>query len=110
MGTHIILDLFGCPLRMLKNVGAVEKILDEIVKEVGFLEIKRDFHQFRPYGVTGYILLAESHLSIHTWPEKKAAAVDIFYCGSDKDRVEKAFKLFIKKFNPKNYRKVVIER
>ena len=110
MGTHIILDLFGCSIKMLEKVEIVEKIMDEVVSEVNFSEIKRGFHQFKPYGVTGFILLAESHLSIHTWPEKKSVAVDIFSCDSDKNKVEKAFKLIIKKFKPKNYRKVIIER
>jgi S-adenosylmethionine decarboxylase proenzyme len=110
MGTHIILDLFGCPLKLLENIESVEKIITEIVKEIGFKEIKRGFHQFKPYGVTGFILMAESHLSIHTWPEKKAAAVDIFSCDSDKSKPEKAFELIIKKFKAKDYRKVVIER
>jgi len=65
--------------------------------EVGLIIVGRCFHQFEPHGVTGVLLLAHSHLSVHTWPALNFVAVDVFSCKS-KDDAEKAFQLLIEKF------------
>ena len=81
LGTHCILELYGCSPQVLNDEsfvrGAVEKASRQSLSEL----LKLSSHKFDPQGVTAGGLLAESHLSIHTWPEHGYAAVDIFTCG-----------------------------
>ena len=86
---HILFDLKGCPADLLDDAKHVRNTLfhASIISNSKILKI--DYQQFTPQGVTGFALLAESHLSIHTWPEKGVAKCDIFTC-SDKCLPEKA--------------------
>lgn len=79
LGTHIIAELFGC--QNLNNLSFVRAALIESARVCGATILHTKFHKFSPQGLTGYILLAESHISIHTWPEYNYAAVDVFTCG-----------------------------
>ncbi len=81
MGLHCILDLYGCPVELLNDASFVKEALREAVKHASATLIEEVVHQFRPQGVTAIALLAESHLSIHTWPELAYAAADVFTCG-----------------------------
>ncbi|MDJ0624816.1 MAG: adenosylmethionine decarboxylase [Candidatus Caenarcaniphilales bacterium] len=81
LGRHVIADLSGCEPDLLSSVSKIQEILEEAVKKAGATIIKSNFHQFQPIGVSGVILLSESHCSIHTWPEKDYAAIDIYTCG-----------------------------
>lgn len=82
LGKHLIIDLYGCNIEKIKEVPAVEKIITAAALAANAKIIKGEFHQFMPMGVTGVLLLAESHLAIHTWPEKDGyCAIDIFTCG-----------------------------
>ena len=80
---HVLFDLKECLITSpLDDEEYVKDTLIEAAK-IGKLEVlKVGTHKFEPYGVTGYALLAESHISIHTWPEKGEAAIDIFTCGN----------------------------
>ena len=79
-GTHLILDLYGA--QNLDSFTVVTKALLDATKAIGATVLDINTHYFEPQGgVTGVVLLAESHMSIHTWPEHKYAAVDIFVCG-----------------------------
>ena len=79
---HILFDLKKCPFDLLDDQTFIREILIE-ASNVSKCEIlKVDVHKFYPQGVTGYALLAESHMSIHTWPEKGIAKCDIFTCNS----------------------------
>jgi S-adenosylmethionine decarboxylase len=109
LGTHIIANLLGCPKELLEEVPTVRRILNEIVEEANLNKIGEVFHQFKPHGVTGIILLAESHISIHTWPESNTAAIDIFTCGEE-GNAEKAFELALKKFKPQKYERKKVQR
>lgn len=80
IGTHIIADLYDCT--NLSNNSSVREILLQSAKESKGTVLHTKFHDFEPQGLTGYILLAESHISIHTWPESGYAAVDVFTCGT----------------------------
>lgn len=102
MGHHILVDLYGCPAEKLEKLDVVKKLLWNVVKESDFNALGDSWHQFQPFGVTGIILLAESHISIHTWPENNSAAVDIFSC-SGTEKAEKAFKTLLKMFTPKKH-------
>lgn len=81
VGIHCILELYGCPPRLLDNPDFVQKALRDAAVASQSTFIGEVIHEFHPQGVTALALLAESHISIHTWPELRYAAVDIFTCG-----------------------------
>ena len=80
-GEHYLVDLKGCDAELIKRVEPTREILLRAVEECGATLIDHRFHQFEPFGVSGVVLIAESHFSIHTWPEHGFAGVDIFTCG-----------------------------
>jgi S-adenosylmethionine decarboxylase len=81
LGRHLLLELFDCDLHAINNVEAVKSALIEAAKRAQATIVDVVFHEFNPFGVSGVVVIAESHLSIHTWPEYRYAAVDIFSCG-----------------------------
>ncbi len=82
-GTHLIVDLWEAS--KLDDIDVVEKALREATAAAGATLLKLDLHCFTPSGgITGVAVLAESHISIHTWPERAYAAIDIFMCGDAK--------------------------
>lgn len=82
-GKHLILDLFGVSTHKLCNLDDVKACLEKSALQAGATILETNFHHFgEGYGLTGVIILAESHISIHTWPEEQFAAIDIFMCGS----------------------------
>ncbi len=83
---HVLFDLKQCLITPpLDDEEYVKETLIEAAK-IGKLEIlKVDTHKFEPYGVTGYALLSNSHLSVHTWPEDDIARCDLFSCNPDTD-------------------------
>lgn len=68
---------------MLNNAGYLRDCLEQAAKLAGMHIVGQIFHPFSPHGVTGVLLLAESHMAIHTWPERGYAALDIFACGGE---------------------------
>ena len=85
LGIHLVLELKDCPAELLDNLPFVQQALLNAAHAMGATVVGETFHKFSPQGVTGVVAIAESHLCIHTWPEYKYAAVDIFCCG---DRVD----------------------
>ena len=85
LGTHIIIELSECNADILRSVDRVASILVAAAKEANAEILQTAFHHFAPDGVSGVVVIAESHLSIHTWPEFGYAAMDIYTCG---DRTE----------------------
>lgn len=82
-GTHLLADLFGVPAALLRVAHAIEQTIRDSATAAGAQILSSHFHSFdSSHGVTGVVLLAESHISIHTWPEHGFAAVDIFMCGT----------------------------
>lgn len=81
LGKHLLVELYGCNPELLKKVNAVREILVMAAKACKATVVDVAFHEFKPFGVSGVVVIAESHLSIHTWPEYQYAAVDIFTCG-----------------------------
>jgi S-adenosylmethionine decarboxylase len=80
-GTHLLIELWQAS--NLDDVGAIDAALREAAVTAGATVLHSHFHHFSPNGgVSGVVVLAESHISIHTWPEKGYAALDIFMCGS----------------------------
>jgi len=79
-GSHILVDLWGA--KNLDNQEFIDQTLNHAAEVAGATVLSSDLHQFSSSGgVSGVLILAESHISIHTWPEKKFAAIDIFMCG-----------------------------
>lgn len=81
LGRHLLLELHDCSPEVLNNLESVRTALVEAAKRAEATIIDVLFHEFNPFGVSGVVVIAESHLSIHTWPEYRYAAVDIFSCG-----------------------------
>lgn len=83
VGTHLLADLYGVPAALLRMAGSIEQTILASATAAGAHILSSHFHSFdSSQGVTGVVVLAESHISIHTWPEYGFAAVDIFMCGS----------------------------
>lgn len=86
-GTHLVADLHGIARARLCDTHAIESLLRQSALAAGATIVYSHFHAFGPgQGVTGVVLLAESHISIHTWPETGFAALDIFMCGGAEPR------------------------
>jgi S-adenosylmethionine decarboxylase len=85
LGTHIIVELSECEPSILSDVDKVTNILVRAAKEANAEVLQTAFHRFNPQGVSGVVVIAESHLSIHTWPEYGYAAMDIYTCGDHTD-------------------------
>lgn len=82
---HIVVELFECDSIILDDPKTLECHLLEAVRLSGATIIQSVFHHFSPHGVTGVVVIAESHFSVHTWPEYGYCAVDIFTCGEGID-------------------------
>ncbi|MFH0702133.1 MAG: adenosylmethionine decarboxylase [bacterium] len=82
LGRHILAEFFDCNSNILNNVKLIEKAMFEAAVRCGATVVEKKFHMFNPYGVSGVVIISESHLSIHTWPEHGYAAVDLFTCGN----------------------------
>ena len=100
LGKHLLLELKDCDKEVLNDVSFLRDVLPEAASEAGATVLGESFHQFNPHGVSGVVIIAESHLFIHTWPELGYAAVDIFTCG-DTVQPEKAAQRVIKELNVK---------
>jgi len=81
LGTHLLIELKDCNPKILEDLESVQTILVNAAKKANATIINVNFHKFSPFGVSGVVVIAESHLAIHTWPEYKFAAVDVFTCG-----------------------------
>ncbi len=81
VGKHCILELYDCNNAKLNDEAFLRTTITSAAKHAGATLLNLITHRFQPQGVTGLALLAESHISIHTWPEKGYAAVDVFTCG-----------------------------
>ncbi|MES2643445.1 MAG: adenosylmethionine decarboxylase [Myxococcota bacterium] len=85
LGTHLLVELYECDVAALDDVAGIEAAMVEAALAGGATIVDRRFHRFAPHGVSGVVVIAESHLTIHTWPEHAYAAVDVFTCGSSVD-------------------------
>ncbi len=97
----MLLELNGCNPKLLNDVKRVEETLVAAAKIAKATIVGTHFHQFSPFGISGVVVIAESHLSIHTWPEHGYAAVDIFTCGETLSP-EVAAKYLVDKFQARN--------
>lgn len=101
LGAHLLAELKDCNPAILKSLDEVRDALVSAAIEAKATIVDISFHQFNPFGISGMVVIAESHLSIHTWPEYGYAAVDIFTCG-DLINPQVAAAYLIKRFECKN--------
>jgi S-adenosylmethionine decarboxylase len=90
LGKHVLLELKECNPKLLDSLDYVRNSMLQAAEDIGAHVVGESFHQFSPQGVTGILSIAESHISIHTWPEYGYAAADIFTCGSSFHPMEAA--------------------
>jgi S-adenosylmethionine decarboxylase len=109
LGKHLLLELKDCNREVLNDLSFLKKLLHEAASEAGATVLGDSFHQFNPHGVSGVLVIAESHLFIHTWPEYGYAAVDIFTCGNTV-KPEVAAEILIRELGSKNHSIIEIQR
>ncbi len=85
LGRHLIVEYSDCDKSRLDDVRLLEESMKEAVRRSGATIVRSVFHRYNPQGVSGVVVIAESHMSIHTWPEYGYAAVDFFTCGGTVD-------------------------
>ncbi|MCR4442188.1 MAG: adenosylmethionine decarboxylase [Peptococcaceae bacterium] len=82
LGRHVLAEIYDCQFEVLNDVKKVEEYMVNAALEAGAEVREFVFHKFSPQGVSGVVVISESHLAIHTWPELGYAAVDVFTCGN----------------------------
>ncbi|UTW62572.1 polyamine aminopropyltransferase [bacterium SCSIO 12741] len=102
LGKHILVEFIGCEAAIMNDVAIIEKGMEDAAEVAGATIINSTFHHFSPYGVSGVVVIQESHLAIHTWPEYQYAAVDLFTCGDTVD-AWKSFDHLKEVFKATNY-------
>jgi len=85
LGNHLLAEYNDCDAAILNSTVLLKNYMEEAIRLIDGTIIKSVFHEFSPQGVTGVVLLEESHFAIHTWPEYKYAAVDLFTCNIEMD-------------------------
>lgn len=85
LGRQILVEFYDCNPDKINNVDFIESSILTATRTSGATIISYNFHKFSPHGVSGVVVIAESHVSIHSWPEYNYAAVDIFTCGDTID-------------------------
>ena len=109
LGHHSLIELSGCDPEKLKRVGGVRRAMLEAARRANGTIVRAVFHAFSPWGVSGVVVIAESHLTIHTWPEHGYAAVDVFSC-SPKLQQSEVRKWLAKEFGARRTKTVRLRR
>jgi len=81
LGQHLLAEFFDCNANILNNPSLIETLMKEAALACGATIVQSCFHRFNPIGVSGVVVIAESHLTIHTWPELGYASIDLYTCG-----------------------------
>nr|MDO8079575.1 adenosylmethionine decarboxylase [Candidatus Freyarchaeota archaeon] len=105
---HIIGELF-LTSEKIDDLKLIKKVLIEAAKKAGLTILNSKFHKFKPQGVSGFIMISESHLSIHTWPESGYVAVDVFTCGEPL-QCRTAYDCIVSMLKPSYHTEMVIKR
>lgn len=109
LGTHILLDLEGCPQDLLSDKAKIRFRLRQAALAAGATIVGEVFHEFQPPGVSGVLLIAESHLSVHTWPFLGKATLDVYTCGPAFD-AEVAADMLVESLRAKKCRRIRVTR
>lgn len=108
LGNHILIEFMNCDPEILNDVAKIEKNMVDAASKAGATVINSTFHHFSPYGVSGVVVIQESHLAIHTWPEWGYSAVDLFTCGEIDAWI--SFDYLKKSFGSDSYSAIEIKR
>lgn len=98
LGVHWTSELYGCDPELLDDVDRIGRYMLEAARVAGATIVSSSFHRFAPQGVSGVVVIAESHLAIHTWPELGYVALDVFSCG-DALQAEAGFHWLAERFH-----------
>lgn len=109
LGRHVLAEVFGCDPEKLNNLQIIEKIMVKAALAAGADVREVAFHKFSPQGISGVVVISESHLAIHTWPEYGYAALDVFTCGEKVDPWD-ACNFIVREFQAKNMTATEIRR
>jgi S-adenosylmethionine decarboxylase len=109
LGYHYLIELYDCDAEILKDLSLIKEIFQRSIQIAGATEIDNLFHQFSPQGVSGVILISESHFSIHTWPEYNYAAVDFFTCNPNL-AIHEAYEQIVQDFHSQKSSIIEIKR
>ena len=109
VGVHILSDMYGVSPNLIERKEPIGQIVEEAVRVGGLTKISSDFYQFDPIGASGIILLAESHLSFHTWPEHGLVTLDLYTCG-DPSKAEIAYEYILENLMPTSVSTKRVER
>ncbi|MCX7800977.1 MAG: adenosylmethionine decarboxylase [Fimbriimonadales bacterium] len=109
LGSHLLIELFGCDRKSLETESTVGRAMRQAADVSQATVVAESFHEFRPFGVSGAVIIQESHYTIHTWPEHRYAAVDLFYCGGTV-KVHRAVELLRERFRPQRMKFLVVRR
>lgn len=108
-GRHVLAELTGCPAAVLNDPASLEICFRRCAEDGGATLVSSHFHHFAPQGVSGVVVIAESHLTVHTWPEHGYAAVDVFTCGKP-EIAEAVMKLLVAAMHAKTVHQTSFER
>lgn len=109
LGCHLLVEFYGCDASVLEQEASVKAAMEAAACDSNASIVTSSFHEFKPYGVSGAVIIQESHYTIHTWPENRYAAVDLFYC-SDSVHVDKAIEALRRHFSPSRTRFLLVRR
>jgi S-adenosylmethionine decarboxylase len=109
LGRHLLVELYDCDKEVLNSPELLRKAMVDAAIDCGAVVLGDSFHRFSPQGVSGVVIIAESHLSVHTWPEYGYAAVDVFTCGTTV-RPERAAEVLIAKLGSRHHSIMEIPR
>ena len=109
LGRHILVEFYECNEDILNDENYIEQEMLEGTRKANATIVSSSFHKFSPHGVSGVIVIAESHVAIHTWPEYQYAAVDIFTCGETIDPWV-IFRYLEEKFESKHSSRLELKR
>lgn len=109
LGSHILIELFDCDPQTLELESSVGLAMRDSALASEATVVTDSFHEFKPYGVSGAVIIQESHYTIHTWPEHGYAAVDLFYCGGTV-YVDRAIEVLRERFKPGRMKFLVVRR
>ncbi|HET6644227.1 MAG TPA: adenosylmethionine decarboxylase [Fimbriimonadales bacterium] len=109
LGSHLLVELYGCDSASLEQEGYVRGAMVEAARRSNASVVTDSFHEFKPYGVSGAVIIQESHFTIHTWPEHGYAAIDLFYC-SNSVAVDEAVRILQEKFRASRTSYLLVRR
>ncbi|MCE9558323.1 MAG: adenosylmethionine decarboxylase [Armatimonadetes bacterium] len=109
LGSHLLVEMFGCDPETIKFEDGVADAMLTAARNSEATIVADSFHEFKPFGVSGAVVIQESHYTIHTWPEYGYAAVDLFYCGGTIS-VHNAVDLLEQRFKPQRMKFLVVRR